>query len=56
MTADNKESLEVSYSDLADGEKGETNIAYFLPEAPVQVFNWYKYTLQFRYLKYLIEL
>lgn len=37
MAADNRESLEVSYIDLADGDKGETNIAYFLPEAPNQV-------------------
>ncbi|CAD5220408.1 unnamed protein product [Bursaphelenchus okinawaensis] len=36
MAAHNKESIEVDFSDLA-GEGGETNICYFLPEAPVQV-------------------
>ncbi|EFO84311.1 hypothetical protein GCK72_003727 [Caenorhabditis remanei] len=33
MAADNKESLEVSFTDLSD-ENGEQNISYFLPEAP----------------------
>ncbi|CAD5226914.1 unnamed protein product [Bursaphelenchus xylophilus] len=36
MAAHNKESIEVEFADLA-GEGGETNICYFLPEAPVQV-------------------
>lgn len=36
MAAENKESLEVDYEDLAH-ENGEQNICYFLPEAPVQV-------------------
>ncbi|GMT24397.1 hypothetical protein PFISCL1PPCAC_15694, partial [Pristionchus fissidentatus] len=36
MVADNKESIEVDYLDLAD-ESGEQNICYFLPEAPEQV-------------------
>ncbi|CAB3408080.1 unnamed protein product [Caenorhabditis bovis] len=36
MAADNKESLEVSFTDLSD-EAGEQNISYFLPEAPVQM-------------------
>ncbi|ULU03941.1 hypothetical protein L3Y34_017023 [Caenorhabditis briggsae] len=33
MAADNKESLEVSFTDLSD-DAGEQNISYFLPEAP----------------------
>ncbi|CAI4221021.1 unnamed protein product [Auanema sp. JU1783] len=37
MAAENKESLEVNYQDLAD-ENGEQNIVYFLPDAPVQMF------------------
>jgi DNA replication licensing factor MCM2 len=36
MVAENKESLEVDYDDLAN-ESGEQNIAYFLPEAPIEV-------------------
>lgn len=36
MVSENKESLEVSYQDLAD-DNGEQNISYFVPEAPVQV-------------------
>ncbi|VDO97923.1 unnamed protein product [Heligmosomoides polygyrus] len=36
MAAENKESLEVDFRDLAD-DCGEPNICYFLPEAPVQV-------------------
>ncbi|CAJ0959566.1 unnamed protein product, partial [Mesorhabditis belari] len=36
LAADNKESLTVDYGDLAH-DSGEQNIAYFLPEAPVQV-------------------
>ncbi|KAK6029004.1 MCM2/3/5 family protein [Ostertagia ostertagi] len=35
-SAENKESLEVDFRDLAD-DSGEPNICYFLPEAPVQV-------------------
>ncbi|VDK60791.1 unnamed protein product [Anisakis simplex] len=36
MVADNRESLEVDYDDLAH-ETGEQNICYFLPEAPNEV-------------------
>lgn len=36
MVAENRESIEVDYLDLAD-ESGEQNICYFLPEAPEQV-------------------
>ncbi|KAH7723445.1 hypothetical protein AAVH_08924 [Aphelenchoides avenae] len=36
MAADNRESLEVDFDDLAD-EQGEQNIAFFLPDAPVEV-------------------
>lgn len=36
MVAENRESLEIDYEDLAS-ENGEQNICYFLPEAPVQV-------------------
>lgn len=36
MAAHNRESVEVDFSDLA-GEGGETNICYFLPEAPAQM-------------------
>lgn len=36
MVADNRESLEVDYNDLAH-ETGEQNICYFLPEAPSEV-------------------
>lgn len=37
MVAENRESLEIDYEDLAS-ENGEQNICYFLPEAPVQVY------------------
>lgn len=37
MAANNRESLEVDYDDLAH-DTGEQNICYFLPEAPVQVY------------------
>ncbi|CAL2031103.1 unnamed protein product [Caenorhabditis brenneri] len=36
MAADNKESLEVSFTDLS-AENGEQNISYFLPEAPIEM-------------------
>ncbi|TKR58602.1 hypothetical protein L596_030026 [Steinernema carpocapsae] len=36
MVSENRESLEVSYDDLAD-ENGEQNICFFLPEAPMEV-------------------
>uniref|UniRef100_F1KUS0 DNA replication licensing factor MCM2 n=1 Tax=Ascaris suum TaxID=6253 RepID=F1KUS0_ASCSU len=36
MVADNRESLEVDYNDLAH-ETGEQNICYFLPEAPSEI-------------------
>lgn len=36
MVAENRESLEVDYNDLAH-ELGEPDICYFLPEAPTEV-------------------
>ncbi|KAL3995080.1 MCM2/3/5 family protein [Acanthocheilonema viteae] len=39
MVAENRESLEIDYEDLAS-ENGEQNICYFLPEAPIQVLNY----------------
>ncbi|CAG9532155.1 unnamed protein product [Cercopithifilaria johnstoni] len=39
MVAENRESLEVDYEDLAS-ENGEQNICYFLPEAPLQVLSY----------------
>ncbi|VDN36281.1 unnamed protein product [Gongylonema pulchrum] len=39
MVAENRESLEVDYDDLAS-ESGEQNICYFLPEAPLQVLGY----------------
>ncbi|KAI1733172.1 MCM2/3/5 family domain-containing protein [Ditylenchus destructor] len=38
LAADNRESLEVDYADLSD-DKGDQQIVYFLPEAPIQVLN-----------------
>ncbi|KAK6104413.1 MCM2/3/5 family protein [Brugia pahangi] len=39
MVAENRESLEIDYEDLAS-ENGEQNICYFLPEAPIQVLSY----------------
>uniref|UniRef100_A0A915PJC1 DNA replication licensing factor MCM2 n=1 Tax=Setaria digitata TaxID=48799 RepID=A0A915PJC1_9BILA len=39
MVAENRESLEIDYEDLAS-ENGEQNICYFLPEAPLQVLSY----------------
>ncbi|VDN02902.1 unnamed protein product [Thelazia callipaeda] len=38
MVAENKESLEIDYADLAS-DRGEQNICYFMPEAPLEVLS-----------------
>lgn len=55
MVAENRESIEIDYEDLAS-EGGEQNICYFLPEAPVQVYYITEYRWKVRYAHYCFSL